>query len=228
MAKYSRLQVLNRIVETGIVPLFYHGDVETAVKIVAACLDGGVRCIEFTNRGDLAHTVFEQVLRRFQKDGRLILGAGSILDAGTASLYIQLGANFIVGPALNPDVAKVCNRRKVAYAPGCATASEISQAEELGAEIVKIFPGEAAGGPAFVKDVRGPLPWAYLMPTGGVSPTEESLRGWFEAGVAAVGMGSALIKKDWVAAGDFTSITEKVKFSVETIRAIRAKHPLFY
>jgi 2-dehydro-3-deoxyphosphogluconate aldolase/(4S)-4-hydroxy-2-oxoglutarate aldolase len=125
-------------------------------------------------------------------------------------------------------VAKVCNRRKVAYAPGCATVSEISQAEELGAEIVKIFPGEAAGGPAFVKDVRGPLPWTYLMPTGGVSPTEESLRAWFEAGAAAVGMGSALIKKDWVTAGDFASITEKVKFSIETIRAIRAKHPLFY
>jgi 2-dehydro-3-deoxyphosphogluconate aldolase / (4S)-4-hydroxy-2-oxoglutarate aldolase len=228
LAKYSRLYVFHSIIETGIVPLFYHGDVETAAKIVAACLDGGVRCIEFTNRGDLAHTVFEQLVRRFQKDDRVILGAGSIVDAGTASLYIQLGANFIVGPALNPDVAKVCNRRKVAYAPGCATVSEISQAEELGAEIVKIFPGEAAGGPAFVKDVRGPLPWAYLMPTGGVSPTEESLRGWFEAGAAAVGMGSALIKKDWVTAGDFASITEKVKFSIETIRAIRAKHPLFY
>ena len=228
MAKYSRLHVLNSIIETGVVPLFYHGDVETAAKIVTACLDGGVRCIEFTNRGDLAHIVFEQLMRRFQKDERLILGAGSVLDAGTASLYIQLGANFIVGPALNPEVARVCNRRKVAYAPGCATVSEISQAEELGVDIVKIFPGGAAGGPAFVKDVRGPLPWAYLMPTGGVSPTEESLRGWFEAGVAAVGMGSALIKKDWVTAGDFASITEKVKFSIETIREIRAKHPLFY
>jgi 2-dehydro-3-deoxyphosphogluconate aldolase/(4S)-4-hydroxy-2-oxoglutarate aldolase len=228
VAKYSRLRVVNKFIETGLVPLFYHGDPDTAAKIVEACLAGGACCVEFTNRGDLAHAVFEQLVRRFQNDERLILGAGSILEAGAASLYIQLGANFIVGPMLNPEVARVCNRRKVAYLPGCATVSEISQAEELGVEIVKIFPGGSAGGPAFVKAVRGPLPWTYLMPTGGVSPSEENLRGWFEAGVAAVGMGSALVKKDWVAAGDFSLISEKVAFSLQTIQKIRQDYPLFY
>ena len=228
MAKYSRLRVLHTMLETGLVPVFYHADVEVATKAIQACLDGGVRCVEFTNRGDGAHLVFQELISRFKKDERLILGAGSVLDAPTAALYIQLGANFIVGPVLNPEVARLCNRRKVAYSPGCGSVSEISQAEELGVEIVKIFPGSQVGGPGFVKNVRGPMPWTYMMPTGGVSPTEENIRGWFEAGVAAVGMGSELFKKEALAAGDYTSITTKAVQTLELIKVIRSQTPLFY
>lgn len=228
MAKYSRLRVLHTMIETGLVPVFYHADADVAAKIVEACLQAGVRCIEFTNRGDLAHTVFEQLARRFQKEERLILGAGSVLDAGTAALYLQLGANFIVGPVFNPEVARVCNRRKVAYSPGCGSVSEISQAEEMGVEIVKIFPGTQVGGPGFVKNVRGPMPWAYLMPTGGVSPSEENIRSWFEAGVACVGMGSELVKKELVEAGNFQAITEKAAQTLAWIQGVRAQHPIFY
>lgn len=225
MAKYSRLKVLTSMIEVGLVPVFYHADPQTAVRVVEACLDGGVRCFEFTNRGDGAHEVFRELARCFQKDDRLILGAGSLLDPATAALYIQLGANFIVGPALNAEVARLCNRRKVAYSPGCGTLSEISQAEELGVEIVKIFPGAAVGGPGFVKDVLGPMPWTRLMPTGGVEPTQESLSAWFKAGVCCVGMGSKLFPAETIKAGDFAAITANVRQALAYIQEARAGKP---
>lgn len=226
MAKTSRLKVLTEMIGTGLVPLFYHNDVEVAARIVEACLEGGVRCIEFTNRGDRANLVFQALIERFEGDDRLILGVGSVMDAPTAALYIQLGADFVVSPVLNPEMARVCNRRKIPFSPGCATTSEISAAEELGVEIVKIFPGTQVGGPAFVKAIRAPMPWTYLMPTGGVSPTEENLRAWFEAGVACVGMGSKLIRKDLVEAGNFDEITRMTAQALAWIRGIREEHPL--
>jgi len=228
MAKYSRIRVINTMIETGLVPVFYHADVEVATSIVSALVAAGVRCIEFVNRGDQAHLVFTELIRRFGDKDNVILGAGSVVDPVTAGQYIQLGANFIVGPLLNPDVARICNRRKVAYSPGCGTASEISAAEELGVEIVKIFPGSEVGGPGFVKSIRGPMPWTYLMPTGGVAPTEESLRGWFEAGVVCVGMGSNLVRKDMVAKGDFNGIGAIAAESLAIIRKVSPKRPLFY
>jgi len=228
MAKYSRLRVLNTMIETGLVPVFYHGDVEVAAKIVSALVEAGVRCLEFVNRGDQAHLVFAELVRRFGDNDDVIFGAGSVVDPVTAGQYIQLGANFIVGPVLNPEVAKICNRRKVAYSPGCGTLSEISAAEELGVEIAKIFPGSQVGGPGFVKAVRGPMPWTYLMPTGGVAPTEENLRGWFEAGVACVGMGSKLVRADLVAAGNFDAIRDAAVGTLGIIQKIRSEHPIFY
>jgi len=226
MAKTSRLKVLTEMIGTGLIPLFYHKDVEVAARIVEACLEGGVRCIEFTNRGDRANLVFQALIERFEGDDRLILGVGSVMDAPTAALYIQLGADFVVSPVLNPEMARVCNRRKIPFSPGCATTSEISAAEELGVEIVKIFPGTQVGGPAFVKAIRAPMPWTYLMPTGGVSPTEENLRAWFEAGVACVGMGSKLIRKDLVEAGNFDEITRMTTQALTWIHGIREEHPL--
>jgi hypothetical protein len=123
-------------------------------------------------------------------------------------LYISSGANFVVGPVLNPDLARTCNRRKVSYSPGCGSASEISQAEELGVEIVKIFPGDSVGGPKFVKSILAPMPWTRIMPTGGVDSTPESIEAWFKAGVAAVGIGSNLVRSDWVRSGEFEKITD--------------------
>lgn len=225
MAKFNRMFVLNEMIATGLVPVFYNPDVDTAERIVAACLDGGVRCVEFTNRGDQAHLVFGELVRRFAGDERAILGVGSVVDPGTATIYIQLGANFVVAPVLNAEVARACNRRKVAYSPGCGTASEISAAEELGVEIVKIFPGGLIGGPDFVKAVRGPMPWTRIMPTGGVSPTRENMKAWFDAGVSCVGMGSKLITKELVAAGDYAAITAKVRETIEWIREARSGRP---
>jgi 2-dehydro-3-deoxyphosphogluconate aldolase/(4S)-4-hydroxy-2-oxoglutarate aldolase len=221
MARYSRLKVLTIMIETGMVPVFYHSDPEIAARVISACAEGGVRCFEFTNRGDQAHEVFREMIVRFKSDERVILGAGSILDPATAALYIQLGANFIVGPILNPEVARLCNRRKVAYSPGCGSASEISQAEELGVEICKIFPGGAVGGPGFVKDLLGPMPWSRLMPTGGVEATEESVTGWIKAGVACVGMGSKLFPSEMIASGNYGAITDKVKQVLAWVQAAR-------
>ena len=212
MAKFDRLTVLNTIIDSGLVPIFYHDDLEVAKRVVDAVAAGGARVLEFTNRGDRAWHRFTALIEYCdQVHPDLILGAGSIADAPTAALYVASGANFIVGPMFNPEVARLCNRRKIAYAPGCGTVSEISTAESYGVEIVKIFPGGQIGGPAFVKAVRGPMPWTRFMPTGGVAASEESLRGWFEAGACCVGMGGKLIRKEWLAAGDYDAITENVR-----------------
>ena len=210
MARYSRLNVLNTVLELGLVPVFYNPDLETAKQIVAACRAGGARVVEFTNRGDFAFQVYTELAQHVaQAEPDVILGVGSVVDAPTAALYIAAGANFVVGPVLNPEAARLCNRRKVAYMPGCGSASEISQAEELGVEIVKVFPGAAVGGPGFVKAVSGPCPWTRIMPTGGVDASIDSIRAWFGAGAACVGIGSRLVTKELVAAGDWDAISKK-------------------
>lgn len=224
MARFSRLEVLNAIVQTGLVPVFYNDNAELSKKIAEACAAGGARVVEFTNRGDFAPFVFMELARAMSRSSpELMLGAGSIVDAPTASLYIASGAHFVVGPLLNPEVARLCNRRKIPYSPGCATASEISQAEELGVEIVKIFPGGLVGGPEFVKSVRGPCPWTRIMPTGGVEPTRESITAWFKAGVSAVGIGSNLITKEIVKTGDFEQLSQKVAQVLQWIRDARGE-----
>ena len=222
MAGFSRLEVLNTILELGLVPVFYHKDTEVAKEVVTACAAGGARVVEFTNRGDFAFQVFGEVSHHFsQADPRVILGVGSVIDAPTAAMYIALGANFVVGPVFNPEVARLCNRRTIAYMPGCGSATEISQAEELGVEVVKVFPGSSVGGPGFVKAVLGPCPWTRIMPTGGVDATEESIKEWFGAGVACVGIGSKLIRKDLVAAGNWAEITAKVCQVLDWIKETR-------
>ncbi len=226
MAKYTRLQVLSAVLETGLIPIFYHSDPEVAYQVIRACLEGGARCLEFTNRGDGAHLVFAELMARFKTEPHLILGAGTIIDAPTAALYIQLGANFIVGPSFNPEVARLCNRRMVAYIPGCGTASEISNAQELGAEICKIFPAEGLGGPGFVQSVRGPMPWARLMPTGGVEADPNNIRSWFNAGVTCVGMGSKLISSKLLASGDFSGLTTTVQQVLGWIKEARLGKPV--
>lgn len=222
MARFDRMTVLNKILELGLVPVFYNPDLETAKRIVEACVAGGATVVEFTNRGDFAPQVFLDLSRHFARaDPSVILGVGSVIDAPTAALYIAHGANFVVGPVLNPKIARLCNRRKIVYSPGCGTASEISRAEELGVEIVKVFPGRSAGGPDFVKSVLGPCPWTRIMPTGGVDATEESIKAWFEAGAACVGMGSKLIRKDMVTTGNFAEITRLVRQVLDWINEAR-------
>jgi 2-dehydro-3-deoxyphosphogluconate aldolase / (4S)-4-hydroxy-2-oxoglutarate aldolase len=222
MAHFSRLEVLNTIVDTGLVPVFYQPDVAVAKRIAEAVAAGGARLLEFTNRGDFAPLVFTDLSQYLAKTNpKIILGVGSIVDAPTAALYIASGANFVVGPNLNPEVARFCNRRKIAYIPGCGSASEIAQAEELGAEIVKIFPGDSIGGPNFVKAILGPCPWTRLMPTGGVETTRESITAWFKAGITAAGIGSNLIKKDLVATENYEAITARTAEVLAWIQEVR-------
>ncbi|WP_445458134.1 bifunctional 4-hydroxy-2-oxoglutarate aldolase/2-dehydro-3-deoxy-phosphogluconate aldolase [Flavobacterium sp. HNIBRBA15423] len=221
MAQFTRIEVIQKMKETGLVPLFYNADVELCKNIVKACYNGGARLFEFTTRGDFAHEVFANLIKHTTKElPEMILGVGSITDAAAASLYMQMGANFIVTPVLREDIAVVCNRRKVLWSPGCGSLTEITKAEELGCEIVKLFPGDSYG-PKFVKGVLAPQPWTSIMPTGGVSPTEESLKSWFEAGVTCVGMGSQLISKEIIENKDFDKLTTQVKFALDTIKQIK-------
>lgn len=220
----DRLVVLNAMIDQGVIPVFYHPDPEVCVKAIQACANGGAKCIEFTNRGDFASHVFLEVARHFAKaDSSVIMGVGSIVDAPTAGLYVANGANFVVGPMTNPEVARLCNRRGIAYSPGCGSATEVSEAQELGCEIVKLFPGGAVGGPEFVKSLLGPMPWTKIMPTGGVDVTEASLRPWFEAGIVACGMGSNLVTKALLDAGDYTGIERRVRDTVQLVKTIRGR-----
>lgn len=220
MARFTRLQVYNQVLHDRIVPLFYHSDIDVALKVTGALYEGGSRLLEFTNRGDFAINVFSELVPKVATAyPEMIIGAGTISDAPTAALFLANGANYIVSPTFNPEVAKLCNSRKVAYMPGCSTLTEIATAEEYGAEIVKLFPGTTSGGPAFVKAVKGPRPWTSIMPTGGVSADEENLRGWFDAGVVCVGMGSKLVRSDYLKAQDYDSI----KTTVENAFALIAK-----
>ncbi|HEX2394295.1 MAG TPA: bifunctional 4-hydroxy-2-oxoglutarate aldolase/2-dehydro-3-deoxy-phosphogluconate aldolase [Bacteroidales bacterium] len=222
MARFTRLQVATAFLESGMIPVFYNKDTEICKKVIKACYEGGLRVFEFTNRGDFAHEVFRDLNKYVMAElPQVILGAGSVIDAGIASLYIQMGANFIVSPIINEETAKTCNRRKILWCPGCGSVSEISRAEELGAEIVKVFPGKQVGGPGFVEAVKGPMPWTNIMPTGGVEPTEESLGAWFKAGVACVGMGSQLISKSITDSGDYTSLTRTCRDAIEIIKKYR-------
>ena len=221
MAKYDKLQVLATMMETGMVPVFYHADAEVAKKVLKACYDGGVRAFEFTNRGDFAQEVFGELVKYANKElPGMIVGVGSVIDPATAALYIQLGANFVVGPLFNPAVAPVCNRRLIPYCPGCGSVSEVGAAQEAGCDLCKVFPGDVLG-PSFVKGLRAPMPWSRLMVTGGVKPERANLEGWFKAGVTCVGMGSNLFPKDVIAAGDWSKITQLCQDALQIIREVR-------
>lgn len=223
MARFMRLEVINTLLNTGVLPLFYQGNVEAAVELVTACAGGGARVVEFTNRGELAYPVFAELVRYFAShDSTVILGVGSIIDAPTAALFLAAGANFIVGPNHNPEISRLCNRRKVLYMPGCATETEIANAEEWGAEICKIFPGETTGGPDFIRAVLAPCPWHRLLPTGGVEANEASIRKWIGAGAAAVGLGSKLITAQAVQGKDYAGIAAKTAECVAWVQAARA------
>ncbi len=210
MARNNKLSVLNKMAAAPMVPVFYHKDAEVAKAVVKACYDGGVRLFEFTNRGDFAHEVFAEVSKFVAEECEMALGVGSIVEPATAALYMQLGADFVVGPLFNPEVAKICNRRGVPYVPGCGSISEIGFAQEAGCDVCKLFPGDVLG-PKMVKGLLAPMPWSKIMVTGGVEPTEENLSSWFKAGVFAVGMGSKLFPKETIAAANWNVITDKCK-----------------
>lgn len=222
MAQYSRIEVANVMKENGMVPLFYHPDVELGKKILKAVYDGGSRLMEFTARGDFAFEVFSELNKYAIKElPGMILGVGSITDAAAASMFMQMGANFIVTPSLREDIAIVCNRRKVLWSPGCGSLTEINAAEELGCEVVKLFPGDLYG-PGFVKGIKGPQPWTSIMPTGGVSTDEANLKGWFDAGVTCVGMGSKLISKEILANKDYAGLEKTVRETLALIKKLRS------
>lgn len=219
--RFDKIQVIAAMKTSGVVPVFFHKEAETAKNVLKACYEGGIRVFEFTNRGDFAHEVFGELVKYAEKEcPEMIIGVGSIVDASTAALYLQLGANFVVGPLFNPEVAKVCNRRCVPYTPGCGSISEIGFAQESGCDVCKVFPGDVLGA-AFVKGLKAPMPWSMLMVTGGVKPEEDNLKKWFDAGVTCVGMGSNLFPSEVIKANDWKEISQKCKETLNIIQKVR-------
>ena len=222
--RHDRLSVLTALESQGVVPVFYHADPEVCAEVIRACARGGARAIEFTNRGDFAWETFTALSKQFaQTDPDIIMGVGSILDAPTAALYLASGARFVISPCLVPEVAQICNRRQVAYSPGCGSVRDISEAQALGCEIVKLFPGASVGGPDFVKAVLGPMPWTKIMPTGGVDPDEASIAKWFGAGIVACGVGSNLITKKLLDAKDYQGLEDNVRQTIALVKRIKAE-----
>jgi 2-dehydro-3-deoxyphosphogluconate aldolase/(4S)-4-hydroxy-2-oxoglutarate aldolase len=218
----DRLVVLRAILDTGAVPTFTAPDADAAFDMVAACAEGGAEVVEFTNRGDGAYDVFAALARRVAAElPSVTLGAGTIIDAPTAALFIAAGARFVVGQSYSEEVARLCNRRRIAYIPGCGTATEIAAAEELGCEIVKLFPAAAYDGPAFVRNFLAPSPGSRVMPTN-VLATEEATRAWFEAGAAALGVAGHLYPADLIAARDRAEITARTRRFLGWVREARA------
>jgi 2-dehydro-3-deoxyphosphogluconate aldolase/(4S)-4-hydroxy-2-oxoglutarate aldolase len=225
MAKFNKIQVLETTFSSGIVPVFYSSDIEVAKNVVSACYKGGIRVFEFTNRGDFAHEIFSELNRwTIANCPEMIMGIGSIVDAGTASLYMQLGANFIVGPLFNPDIAKVANRRAIPYVPGCATASEIGFALEAGCDLIKIFPAQNVGGHSFIKNLLAPMPWLKLIATGGVELTKENLTAWFKSGVACLGIGSNLFTNAEIKNNEWNTISKRCEETIEIIKKLKIEN----
>lgn len=221
MAKYDKLQVLATMAETGIVPVFYNSDLEVSKNVLKACYEGGIRVFEFANRGDFAQEVFGGLVKFANAElPGMIVGIGSVVDPGTAALYIQLGANFVVGPLFNPAIAPICNRRLIPYCPGCGSVTEVGIAQEAGCDVCKVFPGDVLG-PKFVKGIKAPMPWTKVMVTGGVKPEKENLEGWFKAGVTCVGMGSNLFPKEAIASKNWTAISSLCKDAIEIVKSVR-------
>jgi 2-dehydro-3-deoxyphosphogluconate aldolase/(4S)-4-hydroxy-2-oxoglutarate aldolase len=222
MAQFTRYEVLTEIYKSSMIPLFYNDDIEISKKIVQACYQGGARLLEFTHRGDFAHEVFRELISFANHSlPGMILGVGSISDAASASYYLMNGANFIVTPVYREDIAILCNRRKILWSPGCGSLTEIAKAEEMGADLVKLFPGNIYG-PEFVKAVKGPQPWTHIMPTGGVTTEETNLKSWFDAGVSCVGLGSKLITKEIIDNQAYEELAKRVEKTLQIIQ--RLKH----
>lgn len=221
MAKYNKLQVLTAMKIERLIAVFYNPDIETSKCALKACYEGGIRLFEFTNRGDFAQEIFAELVKFAEKElPGMIMGVGSVIDAPTAAIYIQLGANFVVGPMFNPEIVPVCNRRLIPYSPGCGSVTEIGKAQEAGCDICKVFPGDVLG-PAFVKALKGPMPWSQIMVTGGVKPTKENLEGWFKAGATCVGMGSNLFPKDILAQKDWDKIVVLCRDAVGIVKSLQ-------
>jgi 2-dehydro-3-deoxyphosphogluconate aldolase / (4S)-4-hydroxy-2-oxoglutarate aldolase len=210
MARNSSTVVYQRIAETPIVPLFFNSDLGIAQNVLKACYEGGIRVFEFTNRGAEAPATFAKLIDFCEKEcPDLVLGIGTIYDAKQASEFIQMGADFMLQPFTTPEVGEICAKHDIPWMPGTMTLTEIRNAELLGAKIVKIFPGNVVG-PGFVKAIKGPMPHSKIMVTGGVEPTQESMKTWFDAGASAVGMGSQLFPPALIAKQDYQSITNTI------------------
>lgn len=216
----KKINIYQKIKENFVIPIFSSNDYQEAEMVFESVIEGGSGIIEMTHREEKSYSVFEKMNEIFSE--KIIMGAGSIIDVPTASLYLNSGAKFIVGPNYNSEIMKLCNRLNVLYIPGCATLNEILKAYEEGAVVVKLFPAGEMGGVKFLKNIKGPCSWVECIPTGGVKPDKDSLKEWMEAGAVAVGMGSKLLKKEYIKNGDKEGIKKSIKEVMETIKELKS------
>jgi 2-dehydro-3-deoxyphosphogluconate aldolase / (4S)-4-hydroxy-2-oxoglutarate aldolase len=215
-------EILDLIKSQGVLPLYFHKDQEVSLEILKAVYSGGISVLEYTNRGEAAMANFKAMLQlRDEQMPDMKLGIGTIKDLDTAKKYLDLGADFIVSPGFVEEVAKYCVANDIFYAPGCMTPTEIIQAENCGIKFIKLFPGNIIGV-AFMSSVKDVFQNLSFMPTGGVDPTEASMKSWFDAGVCAVGMGSKLISKQLMESKNYAQITEDVKATLEILSKLRS------
>jgi len=218
--KYTHQEILEKMAQTGMIPVFNHKEISIAKSILDVAYNAGIRVFEFTNRESNAFEVFRELKIYSEKYPDLLLGIGTVFSAADAAKFHYIGTDFVVSPALIPEVANYCQMKGLFWVPGCATVTEVYQAKSLGALLVKAFPGNLLGS-GFIKAVLSVLPEIKMMPTGGVEPTEENLSEWFKAGVHCVGMGSQLFDKKSIERGEFQALESNIKTALATIQEIR-------
>lgn len=214
------MNILSKVVATGMVPVFFHPEPKTACRVVETSYRAGVRAFEFTNRGEEAPDVFQELVHLKSHLPELALGIGTVMNPEEAETFVKIGADFIVSPILDKKVGTYCQSQSIPWIPGCATLTEIIEAVNHGAELVKIFPAQVLG-PSFVKSVLGPCPDLKIMPTGGVKPTLDNLKAWFDAGVYCVGMGSQLFSREFLQADNQEQLSQKLRSTLEIIQGLR-------
>lgn len=218
MAVVPKERIVARLAAQRALPLFTCGDAETGMEVLGALDSAGLRVVEFTNRTPAALDVFAEMVRRAATvHPDLILGAGTILDLAQARAFHTAGAAFLVAPHLDEEVGAWCAAEDLAWCPGTGTVTEMVRADRLGAAVIKVFPADALGGPAFLKAVRGPCPHLRLMPSSGVTTDPTNLAGWFAAGAHCVGIGSQLIDPKAVAAGRYLDLAARARALVAAL-----------
>ncbi|WP_179393839.1 bifunctional 2-keto-4-hydroxyglutarate aldolase/2-keto-3-deoxy-6-phosphogluconate aldolase [Lacticaseibacillus absianus] len=215
----QKVAYLNRIVAAGVVAVIRADTADEAVRLSDAVIAGGVTAIELTFTVPHADQAIATLSQKYAADDRVIIGAGTVLDPITARMAITSGAEFVVSPSFNPDVATVCNLYAIPYTPGCVTPTEIQHALEAGVDLIKLFPGSLTG-PSMVKAIKAPFPYVSIMPTGGVSL--ENMADWFEAGVSCVGAGSNLTAA--AKTGDYAGVTKTAAAYHQKLVEIRSAH----
>ncbi|WP_378181255.1 bifunctional 4-hydroxy-2-oxoglutarate aldolase/2-dehydro-3-deoxy-phosphogluconate aldolase [Aquimarina sp. SS2-1] len=218
--KHTNQHIISTMEDTGLIPVFNHPDIGIAQEVVEASYQAGIKVFEFTNRDEKALEVFTKLRQYGSKYDDLILGIGTIFTETEVKKFMDAGADFIVSPALIPEVADYCTTKETLWIPGCATITEVYNAHQLGAQLIKAFPGNVLGSD-FIKAVKTVLPMVKIMPTGGVKPTFENLKLWFDSGVSCVGMGSQLFHKDAIKNGNFDKLTNDIKEALQHIQKVK-------
>ena len=218
----KKAELLALIPKQGILPLFFNKDADVSISILKALYAAGIRTVEYTNRGEAALQNFGKMKAVCDTELKgMYLGIGTIKDATAAKAFIDAGADYLISPGLVEDAARVAEEKNMLWVPGCMTPSEIIRAEQLGAKVIKLFPGNILG-PGFLSAIKELFPNLLFMPTGGVDVDKENLSGWFKAGVCAVGMGSKLISKPLMEAKDYGKIESLTKEVMATIQSVRS------